>query len=198
METKRSDIFSSWLFSHYRKHSEIIIWQQFLLSSSLERFSTAIFIPRRQILFGNAIRPQVIAQLKTGNISNPCLLLECKLLKRDTRGFTGSTANEFVTLRNLTSLSAEVKASSEAFSVIVFLIRSLPFWILSFNNKFSHRYFSCKYTFKKPNLCEGVWKKILHLSRAVCFHKDCGNLVFFETSIFLLNSTEIHQQWMKS
>lgn len=112
------------------------------------------------------------------------------------RGFTGTkanTANGFVTLMNLTSLSAEVKAWSEAFPVIVLLIGPLPFWTLS-SNKFSHRYFPCKYTFKKPNLSKGVWRKIPHLSQAVCFHQECRNLVLLETSIFLSNSTEIHQQ----
>lgn len=84
------------------------------------------------------------------------------------RGFTGTKANTengFVTLMNLTSLSAEVKAWSEAFPVIVLLIGPLPFWTLS-SNKFSHRYFPCKYTFKKPNLSEGVWRKIPHLSQS--------------------------------
>lgn len=81
--------------------------------------------------------------------------------------------------------------------MIVLLIGSLPFWILSVN-KFSHRYFSCKNTFNKTNLSEGVWKKIPHLSLAVCLHQDCRNLVLLETSIFLSNSIEIHQQAEKS
>lgn len=69
-----------------------------------------------------------------------------KTVKGDVRGFTGSranTANGFVTLRYLTSLSAEVEAWSEAFLVIVLLIGLCPFGSThsaSFHTGTSHKY----------------------------------------------------------
>lgn len=163
METKSSDFFSSWHFSHCTNHSEIIIWEKFPLSSGLRLFSAAKCISSRQITFGATIGSWCKDHLMTANISIPSLLLEPKLLKQwvthEISLVQGQVQpNGSVTSRCFPSLSTKVKVSAEALPVVGLYVRTLPI-LHPLTEQQSRSNFSCKGRGKKLNLPEGVWKK---------------------------------------